>query len=326
MDAILLAGGFGTRLRPLTYTRPKPLLPVGGKPMLEWALDRLPPEVDRVIVAVNWLADRLEAYFQQSNRDMELLVVREDKPLGTGGAIKNCAQHIRPGPFFVLNGDIISDMDLGAMLQQHEETKAQATIALKRVPMEQTPDFGVAAMDDEDPRRIVGFVEKPPTPAEAPSDLINAGAYILQPSVLKMIPHGRLVSLEKEIFPELLDGGLYGMAFDGLWVDVGDPERVLAATAKLPDNPAPGLRIHDEATIQNSAIGARCRIGRARVVDCVLGDDVLVEDGADLEGCVVGDSETVQGEHRDARIWSRPVPEGYPDKQVGNAKATPASP
>lgn len=321
MDAILLAGGFGTRLRPLTYTRPKPLLPVGGKPMLEWALDQLPPEVDRVIVAVNWLAERLEAYFEQSGRQMELLVVREDQPLGTGGAIKNCAHDLHPGPFFVLNGDIISDMDLGAMLEQHRQTDAKATIALKRVPMEQTPDFGVAAMSEEDPRRITGFVEKPPTPEEAPSDLINAGAYILERSVLQMIPHGRLVSLEKEIFPQLLDKGMYGMPFDGMWIDVGDPERVLAATASLPKGNTPGIRIDDAADVQNSAMGARCRIGHARVVDCVLGDDVHVKDGADLQGCIIGDAEVVEGTHRDARIWSKEIPAGYPDKQVGNAVA-----
>ncbi len=319
MDAILLAGGFGTRLRPLTYTRPKPLLPVGGRPMLEWALDRLPKEVDRVIVAVNWLSERLEAYLSQREGPQEIIVVREDEPLGTGGAIQNCVRHLHAGSFLVLNGDIVSDMDLEAMVDQHRRTAADATIALKRVPMEATPNFGVARMSKDNPTQIVGFVEKPATPEEAPSDLINAGAYILEHRVLDLIPKGKLVSLEKEIFPQLLDGRLHGMPFDGRWIDVGDPERLLAAAAELPAHEPPGAHVDPEARLERVSMGARCRIGRATLRDVVLGHDVVVEAGAELVDCVVGDGETVSGRHEGERIWSRPVPDRYPQKQVGNA-------
>lgn len=325
MDALLLAGGYGTRLRPLTYTRPKPLLPVAGRPMLEWALDRLPPEVDRVIVAVNWLADELEAYFKKSERDLEFVVVREQEPLGTGGATKNCQGHLLGGEFFVINGDIVSDMDLGAMLRQHRETGALATIALKEVEPAEVVHYGVAKLDDGDARRIRGFVEKPATPKEAPSHLINAGAYILEPDILELIEPDKLVSLEKEIFPLVMErDGFYGWSFDGTWIDVGDPERLRAATQAVDPDAAigPDSMIDPDARLDDTVAGAGCRIGAgARVSECVLGDRVTIEPAARLERCVVGDDEAVAGVRHDERIWSRAVPEGYPQKQVGNAMA-----
>ena len=138
MDAILLAGGFGTRLRPLTYTRPKPLLPVAGRPMVEWVLDRLPPEVRRVVVAVNWKAQALGTYFatrdvKGKGRRVEFVVVKEDEPLGTGGAVKNCQAHLTSDRFFVLNADIVSTMDLAALAAAHKAHGAVGTISLKEV-------------------------------------------------------------------------------------------------------------------------------------------------------------------------------------------------
>lgn len=326
MDALLLAGGFGTRLRPLTYTRPKPLLPVAGRPMLEWALERLPPEVDHVVVAVNWLAEELERHFEARNegREMRCTVVREAEPLGTAGAVKNCQEHLTSDRFFVINADIVSDMDLGAQLRQHLETGARTTIALKRVPADQTVHYGVATLDDEDPRRIRGFVEKPATPEQAPSDLINAGAYLLEREVLDLVPAGKMVSMEKEIFPQLLDGGLYGWAFDGTWVDVGDPARLREATRVLASGVycGHGTVVADDVLLDQAVVGQRCRIGEgAKLRCCVLGDDVEVAAGSVLEDCVVGDGERVAGTHKDERIWTRPVPDGYPAKQVGNAMA-----
>ncbi len=305
MDALLLAGGFGTRLRPLTYTRPKPLIPVAGRPMLEWALDRLSPEVDHVVVAVNWLAETLEEYFAQSERDLRFSVVRESEPLGTAGAVKNCQEHLTSDAFFVLNGDIVSDMDLVAMVQQHKETGAVGTISLKEVEPAEVVHYGVVQQDDEDPRRIRGFVEKPATPDLAPSRLINAGAYLLDRSVMDLIQPGRLVSMEKEIFPQLLDTGFYGSSFTGQWIDVGDPARLLQAHRALGGG--------------QNIIGQDCTIAPDAVMqDCILGDGVTVSPGAQLAGCVIGDGETVSGKHRDARVWTQAVPSGYPDKQVGN--------
>lgn len=320
MDALLLAGGYGTRLRPLTYTRPKPLLPVAGRPMLEWVLDRLPAEVDRVVVAVNWLAEALEAHFETSERDLEFVVVREEQPMGTAGAVKNCEEHLTSDRFLVLNGDIVSDMDLGAMVRQHGDTGGAGTIALKQVPAPDVVHFGVVSLADDDPRRITGFVEKPATPELAPSRLINAGAYLLEQEVLDLIPAGRQVSMEKETFPLLLERGFHGWRFDGTWVDVGDPTRLRAASHAL--NPSfvhgPGSRI--DGAVVESILGARCTVAAgARLEHCVLGDDVTVAPGVHLSDCVVGDGHEVRTSATGARIGEDARPDGYPTKQVGNA-------
>ncbi|MGB1586984.1 MAG: sugar phosphate nucleotidyltransferase [Thermoplasmatota archaeon] len=322
MDALLLAGGYGTRLRPLTYTRPKPLLPVAGRPMLEWVLDRLPPQVDRVVVAVNWLAEELEAYFE-GRTDREYIVVRESEPLGTAGAVKNCEAHLKGERFFVLNGDIVSNMDLDAMVQQHAATGAVGTIALKEVAQADVVNFGVVALDEDDSRRIRGFVEKPERPELAPSRLINAGAYLLERSVLDLIPAGQMVSMEKEIFPQLLEPGFYGWAFNELWVDVGDPDRLRAATTALNPDFVSGPECHIEGTVTDSMLGSRCHVGAgASLTRCVIGDDVRIDAGVQLVDCVVGDAQHVTQDASDARIGIEARPAGYPDKQVGNALKT----
>ncbi|MHB8633483.1 MAG: sugar phosphate nucleotidyltransferase [Thermoplasmatota archaeon] len=327
MDAVLLAGGFGTRLRPLTYTRPKPLLNVAGRPMVEWVLDRLPKEVHRVIVTVNWRAQDLGAYFAKSSRPLDFVVVREEEPLGTGGAVKNCAPHIASDRFLVLNADIVSDMDLAALATSHRAHGGEATISLKEVEADQVVHYGVArpgAPDADGSVAVEGFVEKPRDPAAAPSRLINAGAYLMQRSVLDLIPPGKMVSMEKEIFPQLLGRGFRGLPFAGAWLDVGDPERLRAASRHL--DPASALgrdtRLAAGAKVTSSVVGSRCYVGPgAEVEECVLGDGVTVAAGVRLLQCVVGDGEMVRSSQTGARIWSRPVPAGYPEKQVGNALA-----
>lgn len=332
MDAIILAGGYGTRLRPLTYTRPKPLLMVAGRPMIEWVLDRLPPEVTRVIVAVNWKAPALGAYFAKRERKREkrqFIVVKEDEPLGTAGALKNCAQHLRSDAFLVLNADIVSDMDLAALVNLHRVEEGAGAISLKEVPQADVIHFGVISpapgpgcAEIPSAVRIQGFVEKPKDPAQAPSRLINAGAYVLSRRVLDLIPEGKLVSMEKEIFPQLIPQGFWGLPFDGKWIDVGDPARLRAATRQLDASFTAGADfvLSAEASFANSMAGDRCRIGvNARVVDCVLGDGVTVRSGVVLTDCVVGDGEIVSEDATGKRIWSKPVPEGYPASQVGNA-------
>jgi len=324
MDAVLLAGGYGTRLRPLTYTRPKPLLPVAGRPMVEWVLDRLPEEVDRVIAAVNWKAQDLEAYFAGREGRIDFDVVREEEPLGTAGAVLNCADALSSARFFVLNADIVSDMDLGAMVAQHRETGGSGTIALHEVEPEEVRNYGVVAQDADDARRIRRFVEKPQDPADAPSRLINAGAYLLEKGVLDLIPRGRLVSMEKEVFPQLLEPGLHGWTHEGLWVDVGDPTRLREASRGLDKAyvHGPGARIGEGVSLVDTVAGRDLRVGDgARLERCVVGDGVTVEADSFLVDCVVGDGEQVGGALSGERVWSRPVPEGYPRKQVGNALA-----
>src|SRR5688572_22915852 len=146
MDAVLLAGGYGTRLRPLTYTRPKPLLPVAGRPMIEWVLDRLPSDVHRVIVAVNWKAQALGTYLRDRPRrkgqTFDFVVVREEEPLGTGGAVRNCAAYIRSPDVLVLNADIVSGMDLAALARAHKAHGAAATLSLKEVEAAEVVHYG----------------------------------------------------------------------------------------------------------------------------------------------------------------------------------------
>lgn len=329
MDAILLAGGYGTRLRPLTYTRPKPLLPVAGRPMLEWVLDRLPPEVRRVIVAVNWKAQALGSYFgardaKGKGRRLDFVVVKEDEPLGTAGAIKNCEPHLTSDRFLVLNADIVSAMDLGALAAAHKARAAVGTISLKEVEQGEVVNYGVIrpagpAVDGAVP--IAEFVEKPKDPTLAPSRLINAGAYVLEREVLNLVPAGKLVSLEKEIFPHLLAKGFWGLPFQGHWIDVGDPQRLLQACQTLDPKftMGPGSRLGDGSALVHSVAGRDCvlRAG-ASAEGCVLGDGATLDAGVHLKGCVVGDGEFVRADATGERIWTKPVPAGYPAQQVGN--------
>ena len=333
MDAIILAGGYGTRLRPLTYTRPKPLLPVAGRPMVEWVLDRLPPEVRRVVVAVNWKAQALGTYFANreakgKGRRVEFVVVKEEEPLGTAGAVKNCEPHLTSERFFVLNADIVSTMDLGAMVRAHAANQGAGTISLKEVAPAEVVNYGVIREDEQAAEggavRIAEFVEKPKDPSLAPSRLINAGAYLLDRSVLSLIPAGQLVSMEKEVFPQLIPRGLYGLPFQGEWHDVGDPARLRAASHALDPKfkAGPGSRIAPDAQVDGSLLGRDCSVASgARLESCVLGDGVTVDVGVQLKECVVGDGERVRHSATGQRIWTRPTPAGYPEKQVGNALA-----
>lgn len=333
MDAILLAGGYGTRLRPLTYTRPKPLLPVAGRPMVEWVLDRLPPEVRRVVVAVNWKAQALGTYFatrepKGKGRRVEFVVVKEDEPLGTAGAVKNCEAHLTSDRFFVLNADIVSTMDLGAMVRAHAANKGAGTISLKEVAPADVVHYGVVREDEQAAQagalRIAEFVEKPKDPKDAPSRLINAGAYLLERSVLDLVPKGQLVSMEKEVFPQLIPRGLFGLPFQGEWHDVGDPARLRAASHALDPKfrMGPGSKVAPDAHLTDTLLGRDCSVGAgARLEHCVLGDGITVAAGVHLKDCVVGDGEQVRHSATGHRVWTRPVPAGYPEKQVGNALA-----
>lgn len=329
MDAILLAGGYGTRLRPLTYTRPKPLIPVAGRPMVEWVLDRLPVDVHRVIVAVNWKAQALGAYFQnreaKKGQRLEFVVVREEEPLGTAGAVKNCEAHLSGDRFFVLNADIVSDMDLAGMLAAHKAHGGPGTISLKEVAEQDVVNFGVIDPGEESETgsiRIKGFVEKPKDPKQAPSRLINAGAYLLERRVLDLIPAGKMVSMEKEIFPQLIPQGFHGYTMAGKWVDVGDPARLRQASAMLDSTykMGTGSRLDPSAKLIDSVTGKECFLGTEAVLErSVLGDGVTVRSGVHLTDCIVGDGEVVSESATGKRIWSRPVPPGYPAQQVGNA-------
>ena len=220
LKGIVLAGGFATRLRPISYALPKLLFPIFGKPMIYWSLDLLKSlGTEEVILGVNYLADILRRHVGSEYRGMGIKYSLETEPLGTAGPMKLASTNTRIDETFIaMNGDVIAQIDLREMLKQHKETKALITDALHEV---KNPDrFGVVQLDSEN--RIRRFVEKPKR-REAPSRLVNAGIYLIEPEVLQMIPSNQKVSLEKEIFPPLAQGGrLGGFTFSAHWFDIGN--------------------------------------------------------------------------------------------------------
>ena len=338
MEAIILAGGFGTRLRPLTYTRAKSLLPILNKPMLTYITTALPKEVDKVILAVNYRKDQIEAFFRRFDIGREVIVNDEKEPLGTGGAVKFAEEHITDR-FFVLNADIISSLHLDDMIAYHIKKKATATISLW--PVKNVSEFGVVDMKEDG--NVIGFVEKP-KPQDAPSDLINAGAYLLEPSVLDYIDPGRLVSMEKEIFPQLISdtGRFYGYQFPGYWVDVGRIQSYIDVNKFLLTHQHISHLVGDactiEGTLSSSCVGDKVIVGNhaklesvvvfdeARIGqhsslnNCVIGEGCTIGDKTTLTNVVVGDHETVPSEttKTNTAIWSKPIPKGFPQKQIGN--------
>jgi len=309
MKAIVLVGGEGTRLRPLTFTTPKPLLPIANQPFLERQLDWLSNHgVDEVVLGMGYLPDSFHAHFsdaagQDTFRGIRLHYAVESVPLGTAGAIKFAADGIHER-FVVCNGDVLTDLDLSAMVEFHDSRSAEATIALTQV--EDPSAFGVVPTTADG--GVIAFVEKP-APGSAPSDWINAGTYILEPSFLDRIPPRLNVSVERETFPRLLEqpGHLFGYRSDAYWLDIGTPEKYLQAHAdalrgRVGRPPTPGARelsegiwTQGDATIEPGATvtapvllgsGARIESG-ARVRDSVLGARAVVERGAVLDGAVL---------------------------------------
>ncbi|MDX1534354.1 MAG: nucleotidyltransferase family protein, partial [Thermoplasmata archaeon] len=215
MQAVILAGGLGTRLRPITHTRPKALVPLLNRPMILHVLEALPAGVDEVIVAASYMVDALERFFDGRTEPRALSFVEEPEPLGTGGALRNLKGRLE-GPFLALNGDVISSLDLEELVAEHAANGRIGTIALWEV--DQPEAYGIVDVDGEG--RIRRFLEKP-GPDEVFSNWINAGAYVFEPVTLDRIPAGRPVSLEREIFPAILPEGLYGFPFEGYWSDAG---------------------------------------------------------------------------------------------------------
>jgi len=326
MDAVILSGGLGTRLRPLTYTRPKPLLPVANRPMLAHLLDRMPDAVDHVLLAAGYRVQDIRDWVDEHPHRCEVTVVEETTPLGTGGAIKNVEDHL-DGPFYCFNGDVLSSAPLETMEQKRREADAAGAIALWEVDDPQ--HFGVVELDDE---RIRQFVEKP-DPGQAPSNLINAGTYCFDEQVIDEIPAGEKVSLEREIFPTLIEEGqtLVGVPFEGHWVDCGRPEVYLRAHEVLIDGQ---LELGEEARMDGDWTGWACVEDRATIgagaqlTRSVVFGDAHVEAGAHLENSILGQGVTVG---KDATLVDTVVADGlaieagseHVDERVGGGKETP---
>ena len=227
MKAIVLVGGEGTRLRPLTYSTPKPLLPIANQAFLERQLTWLAYYgVDEVVLSLGYLPDAFEAHFPEGRfGDLKLRYAVEDHPLGTAGAIRFAARGIEER-IIVCNGDVLTTLDLDALVAFHDAHEAEATIYLTQVA--DPSAFGVVPTRDDG--AVVAFVEKPPK-GRAPTNWINGGTYVLEPSVLDRIPERLTVSIERETFPRMLDepSRLHAMPSDAYWIDIGTPEKYLQA-------------------------------------------------------------------------------------------------
>jgi mannose-1-phosphate guanylyltransferase len=310
MQALVLAGGEGTRLRPLTLTVPKPVMPLAGRPFLTYMLDWLARHgVDDVILSCGFLSDAVERVLGERYDGISLHYVVEPEPLGTAGPVRLAADlGLLADRFLVMNGDCLADLDLTAEIVQHERTGALATLAL--VAVGDTSSYGVVPTRDD--MEVEAFLEKTDVP---PTNRINAGGYVLEPEVVERIPAGRAVSFEREVFPGLVGAGLYGYHAAGYWIDIGTPERYLEATfdllagrveSNLPPRDETGSLV-DESSITSGArigplsvLGPHCSVGDYSVIErSVLHESVRV-----ASGCVVTESVLAEGAvvEREARV------------------------
>ncbi len=340
-EAILLVGGQGTRLRPLTLGTPKPMLPVAGTPVTVHQIERARDAgVERVILGTSYRADVFaEQLGDGSALGVEIAYAVEDEPLGTGGAIRHAAAHLRSGPddpVMVLNGDVLSGVDYAALVDAHLLADASVTLHLVRVA--DPTAYGLVPTESDG--RVIAFREKPTTAAEIVTDQINAGCYVFRRSVIDAIPTGRAVSVERETFPDLLAQGaiLQGVIDDAYWLDLGTPWDFVRGSADLVLGIAPwrghvpaealvldGAEIAGDAALSGgTTVGRGARIGAgarvhgsvlldgaviapgAVIVDSVVGRHAYVGDGSSLTECVIGDAarlgrgiELTSG----ARVW-----------------------
>jgi mannose-1-phosphate guanylyltransferase len=321
MRAVVLVGGFGTRLQPLTFTTPKPLLPVVNRPIVERVLANLARGgVTEAVLAIGFRPDAfLDVYPEGACAGVHLRYAVEGEPLDTAGAIRFAAAEAGFGDetLVVVNGDVLTDLDVGALVEFHRACGGEGTIHL--TPVEDPSAFGVVPTDADG--RVRDFIEKPRRES-APTNAINAGTYVLEPAALARIALGRRMSIEREIFPAMAtDRVLFAKCTDDYWLDAGRPDQYLAANLDVIDGVrrsgpepglAPGVVLDGRAKVHRAAIGARSVVGAgahvtesvllpdvdvgagAVVARSLLGRGVLVGAGAELRDAVVGDGVEVE--------------------------------
>jgi mannose-1-phosphate guanylyltransferase len=304
--AVVLVGGLGTRLRPLTHHRPKQMLPIVNRPMIEHVVSHLVQHgVDDVVLSLGYQPHGFrDAYPDGRCAGATLHYAIEPEPLDTAGAIRFAARDAGIDErFLVVNGDVLTDLDVTAFVAFHEARSAEGTISLHRVG--DPSRYGVVLTDGGG--RVSAFVEKPPR-GEVASDLINAGTYVLEPSVIDRIPEGRGVSVERQIFPVMAaDGSLYARADGCYWIDTGTPCEYIQAQLDLVDGVRgapvegvhPAARVAADAAVKRSVVGCGAVVaGGARVENAVLLPGVRVCPGAVIDGSVVGEGVVVaEGAH-----------------------------
>ncbi|MET8688229.1 NDP-sugar synthase [Streptomyces sp. NPDC004732] len=342
-EAILLVGGKGTRLRPLTVHTPKPMVPAAGVPFLTHQLARARAAgVDHIVLATSYLAEVFEPYFGDGSAlGLHIEYVTETEPLGTGGAIRNVASRLHSDPddpVLIFNGDILTGLDIRALVATHEESGADVSLHLTKV--DDPRAYGLVPTDATG--RVTAFLEKPQTPEEIVTDQINAGAYVFRRSVIDTIPTGRPVSVERETFPDLLASGahLQGMVDSTYWLDLGTPQAFVRGSADLvlgraPSPAVPGrcgehlvlpsASVAPDAKLtggtvvgENAQVGEGARISGSTILsgaviepgvvvaDSLIGAGARVGARSTLSGTVIGDGATVgaDNELRDGvRVW-----------------------
>ncbi len=317
MKGIIIAGGQGTRLRPLTYHRPKPLVPVVNRPLLEYQVALLKEHrIDDIVFATNFLAELIQEHFGDGSRfGVRMRYAVEDAPLGTGGAIRNAADLFPGEAVAVFNGDVLTDYNLGAVLDFHASKGAMATITLQPVP---SPNpFGVLKLDDAN--RVKAWVEPTEEQKKAlaqqenvpitGTDLINAGFYVFSPEFIQAIPPGVKSSVERDIFPKLLaeSAPIYGFSPGGFWMDLGRAEQLIAATRAILDGSvkthtvdiaiASSESIAEDVLIRGlTSVGYNVKIGHGAILnDCIILDNVTIGARAVLSHLIV-DERTIIGD------------------------------
>jgi len=305
VKAVVMAGGEGTRLRPMTANQPKPLLPVCNKPIMEHVLRLLKRHgFDETVVTVQFLASLVRNYFGDGEDvGMSLQYATEETPLGTAGSVKNAEDALRDTPFLVISGDALTDIDLTAMVRAHKENGALVTVGLTRVP--NPLEFGIIIVGEDG--RIQRFLEKP-TWGQVFSDTVNTGLYVMEPEVLAEVPPGQVVDWSADVFPKLLDRGapLYGYVSGSYWEDVGTHESYLKVQADVLAGRvqtdiagfevSPGVWVAEGAEVDTDAAltGPLC-IGDYAKIEAgahlreytVIGSNVVVKEGAFLHRAVV---------------------------------------
>lgn len=310
MKAVILAGGYGTRLRPITCTIPKILLPVANKTVIEYIYESYPFE--EIILTVNWLGDNIKTFVSQTNWT-NINICHESNPLGTGGAIKNVERYL-DDTFIVFNGDMLSSLNISEFVKFHKRKNALATDAL--FSSNNIERFGVVEIDEG---KITRFIEKP-SGENALGNLINAGIYCFEPEILDLFDPNTKISLERDIFPKIVEkGNLYGYYFNGFWFDIGNSQDYIEANIAFSGQS--GLSLHNSSIISGkimkSAIGRNCEIADSEILNTVISDNVHIThsyivssiistnaqiENARLEKCIIGDSAIVTGNWKNKKV------------------------
>lgn len=293
MKAIVLAGGYGTRLKPLTERRPKPLLPVAGRPCIDYVLRSLVGAGFReIVITTSYMSDRvIKRVGDGLDYRASILYSFEANPAGTAGAVKRVGEFI-DDTFVVASGDVLADIDVGSLYKYHREAGALATMALTRV--EDPTQFGIVEVDGRG--RVSRFLEKP-RPEEVFSDLVNAGIYVLEPEVLEFIPDGGVADFSADIFPDLLAKGkaIYGKRVEGLWMDIGRPRDLLRASLEVvrregKAHAPPGVDASGPLVV---AASAELEPGVKLRGPCYIGERVHIGEGTSVQNACIYEDATV---------------------------------